>query len=151
LLYNNLNFSQVMNTRINCFLIFPVWSQIHSCYLKSGKFPCSFELKFQFLLSSLATSARDILKANFWWQKNLKRCKRNLQLKASRQFHQLYTHTFFVRTLFQQLFPRTHNVHVTRKKAAITTFVQKIQSKMLMKLTPASKRIHWTEMVPKQG
>jgi len=34
-------------------------------------------------------------------------------------------HTSFVRTSFGQLFPRTRNIHVTRKKAAKTTFVQK--------------------------
>jgi len=33
---------------------------------------------------------------------------------------------FFVRTLFLQLFPRTRNVHVTRKKADKMTFVRKI-------------------------
>jgi len=43
----------------------------------------------------------------------------------------------FVRTLFWQLFLRTRNVHVTRKKAAETTFVQKNAQKTLMSYVPA--------------
>ncbi len=39
--------------------------------------------------------------------------------KACRQFHQHCAHAFFVRMSFRQLFPRTCNVHVTRKKPAV--------------------------------
>jgi len=46
----------------------------------------------------------------------------------SHQFHQLYTLAFFVQMSFQQLFSCTRNVIVTRKKAAETTFVQKIRT-----------------------
>jgi len=55
---------------------------------------------------------------------------------CSRQFHQLYMCEFFVLTLFWQLFPHTHNVCVTRKKAAETSLYEKFVRKMLMKLTP---------------
>jgi len=44
------------------------------------------------------------------------------------QFHQLYTHAYFVQMSFWQLFPHTRNVHVTRRKAAKTTFAQKIRT-----------------------
>jgi len=49
---------------------------------------------------------------------------------TSRQFHQHFTYKFFVLTSFRQLFPRTRtrNVHVTRKKAAKMTFVQKTRT-----------------------
>ncbi len=44
------------------------------------------------------------------------------------EFHNIFTYEFFVRTSFRQLFPRTHNVHVTRKKAAETTLVRKTRA-----------------------
>jgi hypothetical protein len=50
---------------------------------------------------------------------------KNLNPSSRCQFHQNYTHEFFVQMCFRQLFLRTRNVHVTRKKAAKTTFVRK--------------------------
>jgi len=43
-------------------------------------------------------------------------------------FYQRFTYEFFVQTLFRQLFPHIRNVHVTRKKVAELTFVQKTRA-----------------------
>jgi len=50
------------------------------------------------------------------------------EIYPTRQFHQLYMGAFFVWMSFWQLFPRTCNVHVTRKKAAETLFERKIRT-----------------------
>jgi len=58
-----------------------------------------------------------------------------------RQFHHLYMPAFFVQKLFRQLFPRTRNIHVTRKKLPKWHSYKKFVRLTLMKLTPGSSAL----------
>ncbi len=51
-------------------------------------------------------------------------------------FINVFTYKFFVQTLFWQLFPRTRNIHATRKSCRNDVRVKNHASIKLMKLTP---------------
>jgi len=63
------------------------------------------------------------------------------------QFHQHFTHTFFVRKYFAQLF---FYLHVTREKLPKRLSYEKCACKMLMKLTPGVDVCVAVEVLPFQ-